>query len=144
MSRPLDVLTAALNKVVILKVRGHREIRGILRSYDPHLNLYLEDAEMIHPPNTTRAGEEYRIVVYKARLCGLPKDLPKEEIQGVIALTAAQVIRGLERRPTLAELVEEGASLVAGGETVGRGVRLYPIGTAMALAHILHHAMKEG
>ncbi|MFX0013515.1 MAG: LSM domain-containing protein [Promethearchaeota archaeon] len=49
MSRPLDVLTAALNKKVILKVRGHREIRGILRSYDPHLNLYLEDAEMIYP-----------------------------------------------------------------------------------------------
>ena len=47
--RPLDVLTAALNKVVILKVRGNREIRGILRSYDPHLNLYLEDAEMIYP-----------------------------------------------------------------------------------------------
>ena len=51
MSRPLDVLTAALNKKVILKVRGQREIRGILRSYDPHLNLYLEDAEMIHPSN---------------------------------------------------------------------------------------------
>ena len=51
MSRPLDVLTAALNKVVILKVRGRREIRGVLRSYDPHLNLYLEDAEMIHPPD---------------------------------------------------------------------------------------------
>ncbi|UCG00466.1 MAG: hypothetical protein JSW11_12575 [Candidatus Heimdallarchaeota archaeon] len=50
MSRPLDVLTAALNKKVILKVRGQREIRGILRSYDPHLNLYLEDAEMIYPP----------------------------------------------------------------------------------------------
>ncbi len=50
MSRPLDVLTAALNKKVILKVRGRREIRGILRSYDPHLNLYLEDAEMIYPP----------------------------------------------------------------------------------------------
>ncbi|MFX0170951.1 MAG: LSM domain-containing protein [Candidatus Hodarchaeota archaeon] len=47
--RPLDVLTAALNKTVILKVRGNREIRGILRSYDPHLNLFLEDAEMIHP-----------------------------------------------------------------------------------------------
>ncbi len=50
MSRPLDVLTAALNKKIILKVRGRREIRGILRSYDPHLNLYLEDAEMIYPP----------------------------------------------------------------------------------------------
>jgi len=94
---------------------------------------------MIHPPNTPRAGKEYRIVVYKARLGGLPKDLPKKEIQGVIALTAAQVIRGLERRPTLAELVEEGGAVVAGGETVSRGVRLYPIGTAMALAHILRY-----
>lgn len=93
--------------------------------------------EMVHPPNTARAGEEYRIVVYKAQLCGLPKDLPKEEVQGVIALTAAQVIRGLERRPTLAEVIEEGASLVAGGETLSREVRLYPIGTARALAHIL-------
>jgi len=100
--------------------------------------------EMIHPPNTVRAGEEYRILVYKARLCGLPKDLPKEEIQGVIALTAAQVIRGLERRPTLAELVEEEASVVAGGQAVSRGVQLYPIGTAMPLAHILRIATKEG
>ncbi|MFX0183164.1 MAG: LSM domain-containing protein [Candidatus Hodarchaeota archaeon] len=54
--RPLDVLTAALNKTVILKVRGNREIRGILRSYDPHLNLFLEDAEMIHPPK--KQGDE--------------------------------------------------------------------------------------
>jgi len=95
--------------------------------------------EMIHPPNTARAGEVYRIVVYKARLCGWPKDLPREETQGVIALTAAQVIQGPERRPTLAELVEEGGSVVAGGEVVSRGVRLYPIGTAMALAHVLCH-----
>ncbi|NHJ02120.1 MAG: hypothetical protein EAX86_08245 [Candidatus Heimdallarchaeota archaeon] len=50
MSRPLDVLNGALSKMVILKVRGQREVRGILRSYDPHLNLYLEDAEMIYPP----------------------------------------------------------------------------------------------
>ncbi|MHA2223821.1 MAG: LSM domain-containing protein [Candidatus Hodarchaeales archaeon] len=55
MSRPLDVLTTALNKKVILKVRGHREIRGILRSYDPHLNLYLEDAEMIY---STKEAED--------------------------------------------------------------------------------------
>ena len=56
MSRPLDVLSQALNKVIILKVRGHREVRGILRSYDQHLNLHLEDAEMIHP-----ADEEKKI-----------------------------------------------------------------------------------
>jgi small nuclear ribonucleoprotein len=56
--RPLDVLTAALNKTVILKVRGNREIRGILRSYDPHLNLFLEDAEMIHPPKKQDEEED--------------------------------------------------------------------------------------
>jgi ADP-ribose pyrophosphatase YjhB (NUDIX family) len=99
--------------------------------------------EMIHPPNTARAGEAYRIVVYKARLCGWPKDLPREETQGVIALTAGQVIQGLERRPTLAELVEGGGSVVAGAETVIRGVRLYPLGTAVALAHILRHVMEQ-
>lgn len=60
MSRPLDVLTNALNQTVILKVRGRREIRGTLRSYDPHLNLYLENAEMIHPANN-ETGEESQI-----------------------------------------------------------------------------------
>jgi ADP-ribose pyrophosphatase YjhB (NUDIX family) len=95
--------------------------------------------EMIHPPGTPRAGELYRIVIYKARLRDVPQDLPPDELLGVIALTAEQVIRGPERRPTLAELVEEGASVVAGGETVSRDVRLYPIGTAMALAHVLCH-----
>jgi small nuclear ribonucleoprotein len=57
MSRPLDVLTSALNKKVILKVRGRREVRGILRSYDPHLNLYLEQAEMIHLGNEEEGTE---------------------------------------------------------------------------------------
>jgi hypothetical protein len=37
-------------------------------------------------------------------------------------------------------LIDEGALVVAGGETVSRQVRLYPIGTAMALAHVLRHA----
>ncbi|WP_455143245.1 LSM domain-containing protein [Candidatus Hodarchaeum mangrovi] len=57
MSRPLDVLTSALNKKVILKVRGRREVRGILRSYDPHLNLYLEEAELIHPADEEEGTE---------------------------------------------------------------------------------------
>jgi hypothetical protein len=95
---------------------------------------------MIHPSGTPRAGELYRIVIYKARLCSLPKDLPPDEILGVIALTAEQVVRGPERKPTLAGLIAEGARIVAGGETVDRQVHLYPLGTAMALAHVLHDA----
>ena len=97
--------------------------------------------EMIHPPGTPRAGELYRIVIFKARLCGLPKDLPQDELVGVIALTAEQVIRGPERKPTLAELLDEGALMVAGGETVNLQTRLYPLGTAMALARVLRQAM---
>jgi 8-oxo-dGTP pyrophosphatase MutT (NUDIX family) len=96
--------------------------------------------EMVHPPDTPRAGELYRIVIYKARLRGLPKELARNEVAGVIALTAEQVIRGPERKPTLAELIDEGARVVAGGETVNRQIRLYPIGTARALAHVLSHA----
>lgn len=95
--------------------------------------------EMIHPPGTPRAGALYRIVIYQARLCGMPRDLPADEVQGVVALTVGQVVRGLEGRPTLAELLDEGGSLIAGGEDVDMQVRLYPLGTARALAHVLRH-----
>lgn len=95
--------------------------------------------EIIHPPGAPRAGEHYRIVLYKARLCGAPKDFPPEELQGVIGLTAEQVVDGLVRNPTLDELVDEGAVLIIEGEDINRQVRLYPIGTARALASILSH-----
>jgi 8-oxo-dGTP pyrophosphatase MutT (NUDIX family) len=93
--------------------------------------------EMVHPPGTPREGELYRIVIYKAHLRGKPKGLQLEEVQGVIALTAEQVIRGLESKPTLAELLGDGASLVAEERRIDRRLRLYPLGTASALAHIL-------
>ena len=58
-------------------------------------------------------------------------------MQGVIALTEDQVAQGLEREPLLAELLDEGALLIAGEKSVDRQVRLYPLGTARALAHLL-------
>jgi 8-oxo-dGTP pyrophosphatase MutT (NUDIX family) len=95
--------------------------------------------EMIHPPGAPRAGELYRIVIYQARLHDTPTGLPPDEVQGVIALTPDQVIRGPESRPVLAELLSEGASLVAGAERIDPRVRIYPLGTARALAHVLCH-----
>jgi 8-oxo-dGTP pyrophosphatase MutT (NUDIX family) len=92
--------------------------------------------EMIHPPGTPRLGELYRIVIFSARLSGLPRDLPPDEVQGVIALTKEQVIQGLECKPSLGELLGEGALLIAGGEDVDPQVRLYPLGTARALAQL--------
>lgn len=95
--------------------------------------------EMVHPPGTPRAGELYRIVIYRARLCGSPKALAQEEVLGVIALTSEQVMRGPERRPTLAELIDEGARVVVGAEGMDPQTRLYPLGTARALAQVLRH-----
>jgi len=93
--------------------------------------------DMVHPPGTPRAGELYHIVVYKARLKGVLGDIPQDELQGVIALSTEQVIRSLDNKPELAELLDSGASLIAGGEHLDRRLRLYPLGTARALAHIL-------
>jgi 8-oxo-dGTP pyrophosphatase MutT (NUDIX family) len=93
--------------------------------------------EMIHPAGTPREGELYRIVIFQARLLGVPKNLQLEEVLGVIALTPEQVIRGPQRRPTVAELEEEGGAVIAGGEGLDRELRVYPIGTAMALARVL-------
>jgi hypothetical protein len=59
-------------------------------------------------------------------------------------LTIKQVRRGIERKPTLAELLDEGASIVAGCKDVERHTRLYPIGTAMALAHIFNAMLQGG
>ena len=44
--KPLEILDKALHKEILLRLRGNRELRGILRSYDTHLNLYLENVEM--------------------------------------------------------------------------------------------------
>jgi hypothetical protein len=92
--------------------------------------------EMIHPPDTPRAGNLYRIVIFKAQLHDKPRNLPPDEMQGVIALTKQQVARGLERKPMLTELLDEGASIVAGGENLDHTIRLYPLGTARALARL--------
>ncbi|MEM2924354.1 MAG: LSm family protein [Methanocellales archaeon] len=43
--RPLDILNAALNMPVIVRLKGGREFRGELQGYDPHMNLVLDKAE---------------------------------------------------------------------------------------------------
>jgi 8-oxo-dGTP pyrophosphatase MutT (NUDIX family) len=98
--------------------------------------------EMIHPPCTPRAGDLYRIVVYQARLHSLPSSLQEDEVQAVIALTHEQVIRGRDRKPTLAELLGEGARIVATAGPIDDSIRLYPLGTALALAHLLRHVQE--
>lgn len=41
------VLAESLNNLVLVKLKGNKEVRGTLRSYDQHMNLVLSDSEEI-------------------------------------------------------------------------------------------------
>ncbi|MFP4170048.1 MAG: LSM domain-containing protein [Methanomassiliicoccales archaeon] len=45
MNKPLSVLNQAISKHVIVELKAHREYRGILEGYDPHMNLVLRNVE---------------------------------------------------------------------------------------------------
>ncbi|MFQ5818776.1 MAG: LSM domain-containing protein [Candidatus Heimdallarchaeota archaeon] len=47
MSRPMELLDRSLNKIILIRLKGQRELRGVLKSFDSHLNLILETAEDI-------------------------------------------------------------------------------------------------
>jgi len=45
MMKPLNVLASAVNKNVIVELKGKKEYRGVLDGYDQHMNLVLKNAE---------------------------------------------------------------------------------------------------
>jgi small nuclear ribonucleoprotein (snRNP)-like protein len=45
MTKPFDLLTTALGKNILVKLKNGMEIRGTLEAYDPHLNLSMKEAE---------------------------------------------------------------------------------------------------
>ena len=93
--------------------------------------------EMIHQPDAPRAGKLYRIIIYRARLLSFPSQLQQDEVQGIISLTKSQIGKSLSRKPTLSQLLTEGAKVIAGAESLDRQIQLYPIGTAQALGLIM-------
>jgi len=54
MTKPFDLLTTALGKSILVKLKNGMEIRGILQAYDPHLNLSLKDAEELDDGQTKK------------------------------------------------------------------------------------------
>jgi len=54
LQKPLNVLNAAINKQVMVELKGNREYRGVLDGYDPHMNLVLKNAEELIGGNVVR------------------------------------------------------------------------------------------
>ncbi len=55
-NRPLDILNNALNKSVLIRLKGAREFRGELQGYDMHMNLVLANAEEIKETESKKLG----------------------------------------------------------------------------------------
>ncbi len=50
------LLSENLGKIVLVKLRGNRLLRGSLRSFDQHLNIVLENAEEVLENGTRKLG----------------------------------------------------------------------------------------
>ncbi len=48
------ILLEHIGNIVLIKLKGEKEVRGKLKSYDQHLNIVLDDAEEIREDGTTR------------------------------------------------------------------------------------------
>ena len=52
--RTFDILNGALNKKVLIRLKGGAELRGIMTAYDVHMNLVLQDAEQLENGESKR------------------------------------------------------------------------------------------
>ena len=52
--RPLDALGKSVDSPVLIRLKGDREFRGILKSFDLHMNLVLNDAEELQDGEVTK------------------------------------------------------------------------------------------
>ena len=50
----VKVLDESVGKIVLIKLRGGKVIRGVLQGFDQHMNLLLENSEEIKEGGETR------------------------------------------------------------------------------------------
>lgn len=46
MKRPLDVLGSSVDKKVLVKTKFNESITGILKAFDSHINVWIEEARI--------------------------------------------------------------------------------------------------
>jgi small nuclear ribonucleoprotein len=45
---PIEQLSKSLNKMILIKIKKNRLFRGVLKSFDQHLNLFLQECVQIY------------------------------------------------------------------------------------------------
>jgi len=45
---PIEELRKSLNKVILIKIKKNRLFRGVLTSFDQHLNILIDDSTQIY------------------------------------------------------------------------------------------------
>ncbi|RLG63499.1 RNA-binding protein [archaeon] len=55
-SATAQILARSLGTMVLVRLKGGREIRGILKSFDQHMNLILDEAEEIKRDRVRKLG----------------------------------------------------------------------------------------
>ena len=92
--------------------------------------------EMPPLPGASSSSLQYTLVIFEGELLDPP--LPNRvEVRALLALTPEQVVAGLTRKPSISQLLADGAALVAPAEEMSEDLRCYPVGTAVALGSIL-------
>lgn len=51
----VKILDESINKVVLIKLKGDKTIRGNLLGFDQHMNLQLDQSEEIHSEGETKS-----------------------------------------------------------------------------------------
>lgn len=46
MQRPLDVLGSSVDKTVFVKIKNGESVTGVLKAFDSHINIWLDDANI--------------------------------------------------------------------------------------------------
>ena len=52
-----NLMSSNKNKVILLRLRNNKTVRGSLQDFDIHMNLTLEDAEDISDGKTVKLGK---------------------------------------------------------------------------------------